>query len=173
MNIMMFVHRFGEGMMMSAPALIGFQIGYGNVVQAKYNLSIFLLHGLILITFQTLLMNHYKESFMYILTDIPSVRVSAKEILFKLTLNVYPELYKNQMKGVIRALGLQYKAVWIHFFGNWIVMPCQDVYCVVFEMGLIGIWCSKLTMECTICLLQTVLIDCSDWRKIAKLSKSR
>ena len=91
----MFVHKFGEGMSMCAPALVGFQIGYGNVVQGKYNLSIFRLHGLILITFLALFMNHFKETFLHILTDIPSVRVSAEEVLFMLTLNVYPELYKN------------------------------------------------------------------------------
>lgn len=77
MNIMMFVHKFGEGMSMTAPALVGYQIGYGNIVQGKYNLSVFRLHGLILITCLALFINYFKEEFLNILTDIPAVRASA------------------------------------------------------------------------------------------------
>ena len=32
MNIMMFIHKFGEGMSMTAPALVGYKIGYGNIL---------------------------------------------------------------------------------------------------------------------------------------------
>ena len=106
MNIMMLVHKFGEGMSMTAPALIGKQIGYGNVKQGKFNLRAFRIHGLILISFLALFIHFYKEKLLYMLTDIEGVRDSAMIVLFLLTLNVYPELYKNQLKGVIKSLGL-------------------------------------------------------------------
>jgi len=50
------------------------------------------------------------------------------------------------------------------------MLSCQYIFCVVYGMGLVGIWMSKLTMECVIVTLQSLLIDCSDWRAIAKLS---
>lgn len=77
MNIMMFVHKFGEGMSMTAPALVGYQIGYGNVLQGKYNLFIFRFHGLIMITCLALFINQFKDEMLNILTDIPAVRASA------------------------------------------------------------------------------------------------
>ena len=91
---------------MTAPALIGKQIGYGNVKQGKFNLRAFRIHGLILISFLALFIHFYKEKLLYMLTDIEGVRDSAMIVLFLLTLNVYPELYKNQLKGVIKSLGL-------------------------------------------------------------------
>ena len=84
-------------------------------------------------------------------------------------LNIIPELHKGMLKGVIYALGVQSKGVYVHILCHWIIFP-TNIYMFAFKMnyGIVGIWCAKVFLECCLYVCYTIIIEISDWDQIAK-----
>ena len=93
----------------------------------------------------------------------------AGSVMWLQCLNCFPDGFKSLQKGVIRALGLQYLAVYINFVGHWVLNLSVTYYLVFYlKIGIEGIWISKCLMELFIAISYTCLIKRTDWLKIAE-----
>jgi Na+-driven multidrug efflux pump len=107
-------------------------------------------------------------------TDDVELKSTAKKILFVLYFSTFPDTYKGMLKGVIRALALQSKAVYINLSGHWLVnLTSMYFFAFYLEMGLIGLWISKLVLEYYIFTMYLILIYRKDWQVIVIQSKER
>ena len=81
-------------------------------------------------------------------------------------LNTVPEVFKGYLKGVMKALAMQHRAVVINFAGCWLLQGSL-VWLFVFKMnmGLQGIFLAKVLME--ICLAIVIFTDVisRDWKQ--------
>ena len=88
--------------------------------------------------------------------------------------STFPDTYKGMLKGVIRALALQSKAVYINLSGHWLVnLTSMYFFAFYLDMGLIGLWYSKLILEIYIFTMYLLLINSKDWSLIIIESKER
>ena len=73
------------------------------------------------------------------------------------------------LKGVIKALGIQHKCVYVNISGHWIInMTLLYLLPFYFEMGIVGMWTAKIILEWYIFLAYFALIHFQDWEKIIK-----
>lgn len=86
------------------------------------------------------------------------------------SLNTLADLYKGLMKGVVKALGIQHKAVYVNIVCHWMIYPCM-IYTLVFgprfKWGIEGLWTAKIILEWCLSSLYTLIVGTSDWEKIA------
>mgnify|MGYP006111778235 CR=1 FL=1 len=84
-------------------------------------------------------------------------------------LGFVPDGIKQAQLGIVKALGIQKKAIKFSFVGNWILnLALVYYFCFTSDKwGLIGIWSAKLISEIFILSANTYLIESSDWKQIA------
>ena len=80
-----------------------------------------------------------------------------------------PDFMKNIQTAMIKALGMQNKALKVSFFGNWVV--CLSMMYLLLGYGLKGIWLAKLIADVTMGILNYNLVkfDHQKWTKIASV----
>jgi Na+-driven multidrug efflux pump len=78
------------------------------------------------------------------------------------------------LSGVIRALALQGKAIYVNLTGHWFInLSSMYFFAFYLDMGLIGLWYSKLILEYYIFTAYLLLINSKDWSLIIRESKER
>lgn len=83
-------------------------------------------------------------------------------------------MWCGYLNGVIRALGMQKKAVLINLFCYWVFYPIV-VYFFIIEkkLGFVGLWAALAVVQTIICVSLHYLIDFSDWQFIANEVQER
>ena len=117
MNICTAIYVSAGGLASVIPSIIGQQIGKGNLEEAKSYLSIIRISSSILFIGICGLVKHFDREIIGLLTNIPEVQREAASISYMLVFNAFPECLKVLQKGIVRAMGLQDKAVYIHLVG--------------------------------------------------------
>ena len=56
----------------------------------------------------------FREYIVSLFTDVPEVKEKAIGVIWLISFNTFPDLYKGMLKGLVGALGIQHKAVWIN-----------------------------------------------------------
>lgn len=64
---------------------------------------------------------YMKDAIVYAFTTDEEVRATAIKVIWVISLSNFPDGYKGMLKGVIRALGLQSRAVYINIAGHWCI----------------------------------------------------
>ena len=101
-------------------------------------------------------------------TDIEEIQREALFGTYWLLFDLVPDMNKGMLKGVIYALGIQQKAVYIHIFTHWMVYPsCLYFFALHHNLGISGLWLAKICLECVIVTLYLAAISFSDWDLIA------
>ena len=78
------------------------------------------------------------------------------------------------LKGVVKALGRQQKAVYLNLSGHWIVnLSLIYLFAFYLNLGIIGFWLAKLVLEFYIFTTYLIMIQMQDWEKIMFESKER
>ena len=73
-------------------------------------------------------------------------------------------MWCGYLNGVIRALGMQKKAVLINFIGYWVLYPIIVYFFIVEKkLGFVGLWAALAVVQTFICISLHYLIDFSDW----------
>lgn len=68
------------------------------------------------------------------------------------------------LRGVIRALGVQGKCVYLNVFAFGVVnLSLQYLLVFVLQLGLSGLWTAKLCMELFVLASFAILIERQDW----------
>mmetsp|Transcript_30008 Transcript_30008/g.45880 ORF Transcript_30008/g.45880 Transcript_30008/m.45880 type:complete len:93 (+) Transcript_30008:1564-1842(+) len=78
------------------------------------------------------------------------------------------------MRGVIKGLGLQSEIIWVHIIFQGLVNTVLIwVLAFHFEMGLAGIWFSKIISDSFITLYYFMVVGRADWDHIANVALKR
>lgn len=153
-------------------ALVGKQIGLQDIETARRYQSSGYLLGTALVLACAVVLYAYLPSLVGILIPSqPVVDIIANDPRLRLVVafSFVPDALKQVQIGIIKALGLQSKAIKFSFTGNWI-LNLALIYHLCFttnKWGLLGIWSAKLVTEIFILGANTFLIESSDWEKIA------
>ena len=78
-------------------------------------------------------------------------------------LNIYPDMLKGMMKGIIMALGIPHKIIFVHILCHWIIFPTGIWYFAFRQKrGVFGIWMAKIILEWSILTLYIIMIKLQD-----------
>ena len=116
MNIVVMIYQMSMGLQQASTTLIGQRIGDGDVENARLYYSSLRKITLILIFFMIIVQFILRDYIVSLFTDVPEVKQKAIEVIWLISFNTFPDLYKGMLKGLIGALGLQHKAVWVNLF---------------------------------------------------------
>ena len=67
---------------------------------------------------------------------------------FLYALNIFPDMIKAMLKGIIMSLGIQSRAVYIHLFIYWVLYPGSVwLFAFKYDFGIVGIWLGRTLIE--------------------------
>ena len=114
----------------------------------------------------------YHNKFLYrIYTEDEKIVETASKVSIVLMFSTFPDTYKAMLRGMIKALGLQKKGVYINLSGHWFInLTSMYYFCFVKNYQLYGLWYSKLILEFYIALVYLLLIYLWDWQKTIEIS---
>ena len=109
----------------------------------------------------------FRHEIVQLYTDIESTRREAMTAIWLFCFNIFPDCFKGMMKGIIKALGIQHKAVYVHLLCHWMIFP-SGIYLFVFsdsgpQWGIRGLWVAKIILEWSIVTCYTLIIATSSW----------
>ena len=131
----------------------------GSIDEAKHYYRLFNLISCFVMSLLALCLYFFTKPIVVQYTGDPSIQDIAYNLLFVLYFSTFPDCYKGMLKGVIRALALQNKAVYVNLSGHWLVnLTSMYFFAFYMEMGIIGLWYSKLVLECYIFVMYLVII---------------
>ena len=81
-----------------------------------------------------------------------------------MVISTFPDGFKGMLKGVIRALGIQHKAVYVSLCGHYL-LNMTLIYVLTFKLGygIYGMWMSKCVLEVFIASSYSLIIYMHDW----------
>ena len=116
----------------------------------------------------------FQRALINVYTDIESVRIECMAAFPFLLLNIFPDLFKGMLKGIIKAMGIQHKAVYVHLVCHWMILP-TSFYLLAFKLNLAirGLWMSKIILEVCIVSFYTLIISTSSWEVASAKAQER
>ena len=76
------------------------------------------------------------------------------------------------LKGVIKALGIQHKCVYVNISGHWCInMTLLYLLPFHFGLGIQGMWMAKVVLEWYIFIVYFFMIKYTDWDATIKNKK--
>ena len=111
MDVMVISDMIGMGLDQASCAFVGQALGAGKVALARQFYDAFRLVSAVVILVYMVLFYHFQVQIVNIYTDIPSVQKETLKAIGLLLGNMFPDLFKGMLKGIIKALGIQKKAV--------------------------------------------------------------
>jgi Na+-driven multidrug efflux pump len=134
---MVVLYMVGMGLEQAACAIVGNLLGSNNPDLAMLyyktisHVSTIMILGVVF--FQYL----YKAEIVNLYTDIESIRSEAQKAAWLFVFNIFPDLYKGMLKGIIYALAIQDKAVYVHLVCHWMVYPIATyMFAFHYELGI-------------------------------------
>ena len=171
MNIVSLAVMIGFGLEQASCTLIGQEIGRGEISLAKQIYNEFLKISTILILITCFLVWKYKSQYISIFTENDQIYSTATQVIYLISLNTFPDCFKGMLKGVIKALGLQKKCVYVNISGHWFInLTLQYLLAFHFELGLKGMWIAKVILEFYICVMYYIIVYQADWQKMSQMA---
>ena len=96
----------GLGLDQTSCAIIGYQIGAGNVPKAKKYLKLLFNVGIVIVLLQGTLLYIFRETVIKLFTQDKSMANVVCNLMFIICISSIPDSLKGMMKGVIKALEL-------------------------------------------------------------------
>ena len=131
------------GLQSSAATLIGNQIGNANIIQAKEYFKVCCYFLFIVIVAEALVFYSYEKEIIDIFTKDKSLVDKIHSNYYMILICFVPELSRGMLKGPLRSLGLQNRAIYFNLIFQGIVMMVLIIYFGFLNddtSGLIGIW---------------------------------
>lgn len=173
-NIMVILYMFGAGLDSASCALIGQFLGAGKVSHARLYFKTFKLLTTTAIFIILILMSIFQRQVVSLYSDIPSIREEALKGIWLLLFNIYPDLFKGMLKGIIKAKGIQAKAVRVHLVTHWCIFPTLTyLFAFRYDYGIVGLWLAKIGLEVSIVIFYTLIINSVTWEESAFVAQQR
>ena len=174
MHVVAMAYMVAIGLEQASCALVGQEIGKGDVPNAKlYYRAFEIITTLILICTSTLVYV-FSDALISIFTTEVRINAELQKLMWVFSLNTFPDCYKGMLKGIIKALGIQNKAAYINISGHWCINITLQLYLGFhLKMGLEGIWIAKVINEFYIAAAYIIVLRITDWDEKAKIAMER
>ena len=106
MSIMVVLYMVGNGLDQAACAIVGQHLGNNDKKKAWDYYNAFRVVSPMLICFVMLLQWVYRVEIVEMYTNIESTRKISLQAIWLFLFNIFPDLFKGMMKGIIKALGI-------------------------------------------------------------------
>jgi len=154
------------GLEQASCALVGQEIGKGDVTNAKRYFRTFEICTTGILIFNSIIIYVFSGDIIHFLTTDKAIDTELKTVIWVFSVNTFPDCYKGMLRGVIKALGLQKKAACINLSGHWgINITLQLLLGVYFGWGLDGLWIGKVLNEYYICSMYYFVLKKADWHQ--------
>lgn len=174
MNLVALAYMVAIGLEQASCALVGWQIGKGDIEKAREFYDSFKIVTACLLFITSTCIYLFKEPLVRMFTDEELVTDKALTIIWLISFATFPDGYKGMMKGIIRALGLQNYCAWLNILGHWSInLTLQWHLGVRLGMGIKGLWIAKVILEFFIFGAYILLVYCVNWEKCAQKAKDR
>jgi len=121
MHVVVLAAMVAFGLEQSCCALIGQEIGKNDVVNAKLYYNAFEILTTIILIILSILVYAFSDFLISIFTSEAQINLELQKLMWVFSINTFPDCYKGMLKGVIKALGIQNKAVYINISGHWCI----------------------------------------------------
>lgn len=164
MNIDSFTFMFVIGLEVASCALLGNQIGLGNVKEAREIYEKFKTFSITIILVNSAVIYIFQEQIMGLWTSDQDLIQLGKGNIWIVCLVIIPEGIKGMQKGVIKALSLQSQTILIHIVGHWLIsVSLQLLLGIYFDLRCKGLWFAKFVLEAYTMIAYTILLYLADW----------
>jgi len=163
MNVILITYQFAAGLEFVSCATVGYFVGARNIEAAKqYTLSVTWV-TLVLVLLSSSLLAIFKTELIGLLTPMPDIQKEVLAIMWIICLQMIPDCIKGTYRGVVKARGLQFKAMLINMSCHWCV-NLSLIWLLGFKLklGIAGIWLAKLVLELYIMIAYLILIWSTD-----------
>ena len=168
LDILVMLYMIGSGLDQASCAFVGQALGAGRVDLARQFYRDFCYISATVIFFVIIIFNYFKEDIVCLYTNIESVRSQVLLTIPLMLFNIFPDLFKGMLKGIIKALGIQAKAVKVHIICHWFIfMTLIYVFAFRWKWGLPGMFMAKICLEYCIISSYLLIIKFSDWDQIS------
>ena len=131
-------------------------------------------YGFYLVLSAVLFIYAAKDWIVSLFTSDDQIQSRILSLIWIQCITQFPDTYKGLFRGIFKALGIQHKAVYISFSGQWLINIFLIWYLAFhLKMGHLGVLSAKMVMEYYICISFFVCSWVADWNEAAKVSKKR
>ena len=174
MHIVALAYMVSIGFESSSCALVGQEIGRGDVKNAKLYFGTIKFISVICLGLLSLAVYVFKSQLILIFTEHGQTIEKINTVIWIISFNTFPDCYKGMLKGIIKALGVQKYCAYINISGHWCINLTLQYYLGFYlEMGLKGLWLAKLVNEFYIMVMYSLLTAYTDWDRISTEARNR
>jgi Na+-driven multidrug efflux pump len=154
--------------------MVGAQLGRNAPVQARVYYRSFRYIAFWFIVVTTILFWALRVQIINLFTSHKNIQNQAFMALWLFPFNIFPDLFKGMQKGIIMALGIQNKAIYVHILCHLMIYPTA-IWFFAFhnKMGIVGIWLAKITLEYCLLTCYVFIIETTDWVETAKIAAEK
>jgi MATE family multidrug resistance protein len=164
MNIAVIFFRISMGFEQAASTLIGKSIGMGSLHDAKHYYKLLRIISTVTLSGLIFILYVYHKPIIGYYTNDEQIQENCYILVYVMFFTTFPENFTAMLRGVIRALAMQQRSVYVTLTGHWIInFTSIYIICFYFNMGIAGIWWSKLVFESFISAVYLIMIKCKDW----------
>ena len=158
-NLMVLLYMLAVGLQQASNAIVGQLIGKNDIEGAKVFFS-HLKKFSLLVIFGVMIMQYtFRVEIIQLYTNEESVQLEALAAIPVFVFHILPDLYKGMLRGVISALGIQKKAVYVHLAGHWGIYPLFIyIFTFKYNMRVAGIVLAKTLLEYYTAAAYTLII---------------
>jgi len=174
MHVVAMAYMVAIGLEQASCALVGQEIGKGDVPNAKLYYRAFEIITTIILICTSTLVYLFSDALISIFTTEKQINAELQKLMWVFSLNTFPDCYKGMLKGIIKALGIQTKAAYINISGHWCINITLQLYLGFhLNMGLEGIWIAKVINEFYIAAMYIIVLRVTDWDDKARIAAER
>jgi MATE family multidrug resistance protein len=157
--VILITYQLAAGQEFVACATIGYFVGAGKLQAAEDYAKSVVWVTVVLVLVSTSLLAIFRVELVAALTPMKDVQQTTLAIIWIICIQMVPDCTKGTLRGVIKARGLQFKAMLINLSGHWCV-NLTLIWLLAFKlkMGLSGIWLAKLVLETYIFVAYCLLV---------------
>ena len=84
-----------------------------------------------------------------------------KGCIWLISFSTFPDGFKGMLKGIIKALGIQWYIAFINIGGHWLINLTLQIYLGIYcGYGILGLWTAKVVLEFYVLTSYYLLISC-------------
>ena len=90
-------------------------------MEARHFYKVFMLFSVSVVIAEVTLLVIFQVELVNMYTSDPDVRKRAQDLIWIICITQFPETMKGPSKGLFKAIAMQYKAVYISLFSNYVI----------------------------------------------------
>lgn len=174
MNLLALFFMVACGLQTAAAATIGHEIGSQNIQKAKEYFKVTQIISGIAITITVMIFALFSKWFYRLFTEDEKTLEICNEVYILVCLGMFPDMWQGYMQGVIKALGIQHKVMWLNLIAYWVInLPLSLLLTFHLEWGFSGLWWSIIFAQMFMMFSITIMAKSANWKTACEQAYQR